>query len=97
MGRCFLKDNVFYWREKEEVDFVLDLDTGTSAGNFLLPIEVKYRNTILPRDLKGIIKFMEKYGVREGIVVSKDLLQKKEQDDKILWLIPAWLILLMVS
>jgi len=39
---------------------------------------------------------MEKYGVREGIVVSKDLLQKKEQDDKILWLIPAWLILLMV-
>jgi hypothetical protein len=39
---------------------------------------------------------MTKYGVREGIVVSKDLLQKREQDDKILWLIPAWLLLLMV-
>jgi len=89
IGRCFLKDKVFYWREREEVDFVLDV-------NSLLPVEVKYRNTILPRDLKGIIKFMEKYGVREGIVVSKDLLQKMEQDDKILWLIPAWLILLMI-
>lgn len=89
IGRCFLKDKVFYWREREEVDFVLDI-------NSLLPVEVKYRNTILPRDLKGIIKFMTKYGVREGIVVSKDLLQKREQDDKILWLIPAWLLLLMV-
>lgn len=90
VGRCFLKDKVFYWREREEVDFVLDI-------NPLLPVEVKYRNTILLRDLKGIIKFMEKYGVREGIVVSKDLLQKMEQDDKILWLIPAWLLLLLIS
>jgi len=90
IGRCFLKDRVFYWREREEVDFVLDI-------NSLLPVEVKYRNTILPRDLKGIIKFMTKYGVREGIVVSKDLLQKREQDDKILWLIPAWLFLLLIS
>jgi len=97
VGRCFLGNNVFYWREKEEVDFVLDLDAGTGSGNFLLPIEVKYRNAILPRDLKGIIKFMEKYGIREGIVVSKDLLQKREQDDKILWLIPAWLFLLMIN
>lgn len=90
IGRCFLKEKVFYWREREEVDFVLDI-------NSLLPVEVKYRNTILLRDLKGIIKFMEKYGVREGIVVSKDLLQKMEQDDKILWLIPAWLLLLMIN
>ena len=63
----------------------------------LLPVEVKYRNQILLKDLKGIIKFMEKYGVKEGIIVSKDLLQKRKQDDKILWLIPAWLILLMVN
>jgi len=97
IGRCFLKDKVFYWREKEEVDFVLDLDTGTGGSKSLLPIEVKYRNTILPRDLKGIIKFMTKYEVREGIVVSKDLLQKMEHDDKILWLIPAWLLLLMID
>lgn len=90
IGRCFLKEKVFYWREREEVDFVLDI-------NSLLPVEVKYRNTILLRDLKGIIKFMEKYGIREGIVVSKDLLQKMEQDDKILWLIPAWLLLLMIN
>jgi len=90
VGRCFLKEKVFYWREREEVDFVLE----TSS---LLPVEVKYRNQILLKDLKGIIKFMEKYGVKEGIIVSKDLLQKRKQDDKILWLIPAWLILLMVN
>ena len=90
VGRCFLKEKVFYWREREEVDFVLE----TSS---LLPVEVKYRNQILLKDLKGIIKFMEKYGVKEGIIVSKDLLQKRKQDDKILWLIPAWLILLIIN
>jgi len=95
VGRCFLGDNVFYWREREEVDFVLDMDG--VGSNSLLPVEVKYRNTILPRDLKGIIKFMEKYGIKEGVVVSKDLLQKMEQDDKILWLTPAWLLLLLIS
>jgi len=51
----------------------------------------------LLKDLKGIIKFMEKYGVREGIVVNKDLLEKMEQNGKILWLIPAWLLLLLIS
>jgi hypothetical protein len=76
---------------------VLDLDTGTGGSKSLLPIEVKYRNTILPRDLKGIIKFMTKYEVREGVVVNKNLLQKMEQDDKILWLIPAWLLLLIIN
>ena len=90
VGRCFLKEKVFYWREREEVDFVLE----TSS---LLPVEVKYRNQILLKDLKVIIKFMEKYGVKEGIIVSKDLLQKRKQDDKILWLIPAWLFLLMIN
>jgi predicted AAA+ superfamily ATPase len=91
IGRYFLKDNAFYWREKEEVDFVLDL----KEGKPLLPIEVKYRNSILLRDLKGIIKFMDKYKAKEGVVISKDLLQRKEQDDKILWVIPAWFFLLI--
>ena len=95
VGRCFLRNNVFYWREREEVDFVLGLDG--VGSNPLLPVEVKYCNTILPRDLKGITKFMEKYGINEGVVVSKDLLQKRKQNDKILWLIPAWLLLLIIN
>jgi len=93
IGRCFLQKNIYYWREKEEVDLVLDLKKGQSK--LLLPIEVKYRNHILLRDLKGIIKFMDKYGIKKGIVVSKDLLEKREQNNKILWIIPAWLFLLI--
>lgn len=78
--------NVFYWRDnKKEVDIVLDLKTS------ILPIEVKYRNTVNDSDLIGIQTFMKKYNVSHGIVVTKDRLCYKNN----IYYIPFWLMSLV--
>ena len=54
-----------------------------------IPIEVKFKNDIRSGELKGIVKFMGKFGSKYGIVVTKDLF--KSQDN--IFYIPAWLFL----
>lgn len=79
----------FYWKNKYEVDFVLETD-------ILIPVEVKYMEH--PKDIKGLLKFMEKFSQKKGIVVTKDLLEERKinlegQEVQVLF-IPAWLFLL---
>lgn len=78
----------FYWRDKQknEVDVVLKLK------NRIIPIEVKYRSRIRKRDIKGLLRFMKKFGVGEGMVLTKDLLKKEEN----ITYMPAWLFLLLI-
>ncbi|MGB3916495.1 MULTISPECIES: ATP-binding protein [Thiothrix] len=49
-----------------EVDLVLEGEFG------LLPIEIKYKQTVTLRDLKGIRSFIEEYQCPYGIVVSNN-------------------------
>ena len=79
---------LFYWRDVEEVDLVL------RDGQRITPLEVKYASSIQKSELKGILKFMTKFKVRRGIVVTKDILERRSMDEKELLLIPAWLFLL---
>lgn len=72
---------LFYWKDKYEVDFVYDN----------IPIEVKFKNDIRLSELKGIIKFMDKFESKYGIVVTKDMF--KMQDN--IFFIPAWLFLIL--
>jgi hypothetical protein len=90
-NRCFVHARqrgakAFYWRDKQkhEVDVVVKL------GKEIIPIEVKYRSKIGKKDVKGLEKFMERFKVKKGIVVTKDLFRK---EGNILY-IPAWLFLL---
>jgi predicted AAA+ superfamily ATPase len=82
----------YFWRDKQknEVDAVL-------TENGLVPIEVKYRNSISQSDLKGIIKFMEKYESPKGYVATKDIFEKKRVNSKEIWLIPAWFLMLVLD
>ncbi|MFH1637681.1 MAG: ATP-binding protein [Candidatus Woesearchaeota archaeon] len=79
----------YYWKNKYEVDFVY------ASGKLLLPIEVKYR--VDAGDFRGMLEFMEKFKVRKGIIISRDLLEKKKIKDKEIYLIPAWLFLLLLD
>jgi len=77
------KYTVYFWRDNQnETDIVIDKKLE------VLPIEVKYRNTILEKDLKGLFAFMEKYKSKKGIVVTKSYLEHKDN----VYYIPFWLI-----
>ena len=75
--------SVYFWRDNQkETDIIIDKKIG------LIPIEVKYRNTILDKDIKGLSEFKEKYETKTGTVITKTYLDKK---DDIVY-IPFWMI-----
>lgn len=79
----------FYWADEQgnEVDFVAVL-----KGE-LLPIEVKYRED--PKTAIGLLNFMERFKVRRGIVITKNVLREETVKEGTVLYIPMWLFLLM--
>lgn len=77
--------SLFYWREKYEVDIVLDLPQRP------LPIEVKYREHVSESDLRGLNSFMEEFKVPFSLVLTKDYL---DMQDSIVFM-PSWLYMAM--
>ena len=76
---------LFYWREKYEVDFVIDPWKKT------IPIEVKYRERIDESDLRGLKAFNEEFNPTLSLMITKDYLSKR---DSVVF-IPAWFYLIM--
>lgn len=59
----------YFWRtpQKDEVDIIIE------ENNKPFPIEVKYTSKINEQsDLFGLKKFMEKYAVKKGMIITKD-------------------------
>lgn len=79
-----------FWRDKQknEVDIVLKKQP-------LLPVEVKFQNQVSGPDLKGLLKFMEIEGLGKGVVVTKNVFEKKQPKNKQILVIPAWLYSLL--
>lgn len=73
----------FFWRDpyKNEVDIVAEGP---------LPIEIKYGKI----DFDGLLAFMRKFKLNEGIIVSKDTEESKKIDGKSIRIIPAFKLLL---
>lgn len=82
-----------FWRtpQKEEVDFVL------RKNNELLPVEVKYQPVITGSDVKSVFKFCREFDAGKGIVVTKNMLEKRTIDGVEITFIPAWIFLLVLS
>lgn len=74
----------FFWRENLEVDAIIILDKE------IIPIEIKYKDEIKQREIKGIIKFIEKFKIKRGIIITKNYERKTGQ----FIYIPAWKFLL---
>lgn len=69
-----LKDIHFFWRDayQHEVDFIK-----IEKGEKIIPLEVKYKEKILERDLKNIFLFLKKFKVKKGIVLSREEKERK--------------------
>ena len=57
-------------------------------------IEVKYKAGITNNDINSVIKFCEKFKIKNGIVITKDIIEKRKINDIEIALIPAWFFLL---
>ncbi len=67
----------------KEVDFI-------GSGKTTLPIEAKYSDSIKEKQLKGLLKFMGDYNLDEGIVITKDLEDKRTIKGGTVSFIPLW-------
>ena len=84
VARHLFGEDAYYWKNSHEVDFVLKKD------GCLLPIEVKYKNAYSNKDFSGIMEFCKKYKAKEGILITKDVFEKKTVNMVKLILIPVW-------
>lgn len=83
-------EKISFWRtQQEEVDII------AQENGRITPIEVKYKNTITRDDIKGLIKFCEKFKTKEAVIITEDTLQEKEAQCNVILHIPAWLFLLI--
>lgn len=84
----------FFWRthSQDEVDFILEKE------DLIIPIEVKYKETPLPKELKPLAKFCREFEVKEGIMVTKGAAEVKKVNwmdwEATITLIPVWKYLL---
>lgn len=83
-----LNPELQFWSNGDgEVDCIL------RDGAKMVPIEVKFRETVSDDDVKGLVGFMDKSETDVGIVVSKDIFEERSINGKRLVLVPAWLFL----
>jgi len=78
----------YYWRDRYEVDFIVKSPEGS------LPIEVKYKNQVRKKDLSGLLEYMRKNEVKEGMVVTKDYSGEEEIEGRRIKYVPTWRFLI---
>lgn len=73
-----------FWKNGYEVDFIFQQ----------VPIEVKYQETLVSEDVKGVRAFMEKFGVEKGIIITKNEEKEFKTEKGMVYFIPLWKFLL---
>jgi predicted AAA+ superfamily ATPase len=83
----------FFYRDnyKNEVDIIVPLDApAVKRQPRLIPVEVKFSDTIRPKALKPIQLFMRRKKIKNGIIITKNTEKKEVEDDFCLHFIPGW-------
>ncbi len=83
--------SITYWLDEfgKEIDLILE------TNGEIIPIEIKFKNKILTKDINTIKKFLERFNLKKGFVITKDTFEKKNIGGKEIFSIPAWLFLLI--
>ena len=77
-----IKSAVF-WRtpQKDEVDIIT---------KERVPIEVKYQSQITNNDIRSLLKFCKKFQRNKGIILTKNLMEKRTVETVEIYCLPAW-------
>lgn len=86
----FAAKAMLFWRAgNKEVDFIIQNENIT-------PIESKYTMSVKTSDIKGLLKFMDIYKCKKGLVVTDDYEAEEEHRDGKIRFIPLWKWLLQL-
>jgi len=72
---------VFFWKEKREVDFII------REGSDLIAMNVTYTNDVSKREIEGLLEFKERYKNAELVMLTKEL---EQTDNNKVKYIPLW-------
>lgn len=78
---------VFYWKGKQEVDFVVK-DPGVKLYN------CTYTDDIPEREMSGLAEGMMEFKLSKSVLLTKNTLEDRQVEDKQISLIPLWAWLL---
>ncbi len=85
-----VKYEVYYFRDQYEVDFILKIK------DKLIPIEVKYKNTVNKKDTKGLLEFCNKFKINKGFIITKNQYKCEYVENINIQYIPVWAFLLVL-
>ncbi len=68
---------------EKEVDFI-------KINKEILPVEVKYTKKVREKEIKGLIKFIDKYRFNEGIVITDSYEKEEKIKGKNITFTPLW-------
>ena len=74
-------EEVYFWREKREVDFIL------REGDRLTAMNITYTNEIPKREIEGLLEFKEKYKNAKLKIITKEV---DKTDENGIEYIPLW-------
>jgi hypothetical protein len=74
-------EEVFFWKEKREVDFII------REGSDLIAMNVTYTNDVSKREIEGLLEFKERYKNAELVMLTKEL---EQTDNNKVKYIPLW-------
>jgi len=72
---------VFFWKGKRELDFII------REGSDLIAMNVTYTNDVSKREMEGLLEFKERYKNAELVVLTKEL---EQTDNNKVKYIPLW-------
>lgn len=80
--------NLYYWRRNYEVDCIVD------DGKSLIPFEVTTsRNPFTSSKYRGLLNFMERYGIKLGFVIYNGEAAEIKTNVGIVRMLPVWFAL----
>ena len=79
------QEEIFYWKGKVEIDFVL--------GNGF-PVNVTAQDELEEREINGLLYYMTQFNQPRGLLISWNHFTEIEENDRKILVLPLWLFLL---
>ncbi len=93
IARHFLgmDSKIFYYRNHFEVDLVV------TKQKEVIPVEIKNKEKVEKADFKGLISFMKRFNIKEGLLLCRSFSGTEETEDIIINIRPFWSWLLKLD